>query len=168
MSRLSLSCCAIFVTLCLALSGCNRERARLETRAEGGDIHAMYDLAGYLDVRSEFYNEHGKENLEKAWYWYRNAAERGTTKAMMKMGMRAIAGDDSLFKPKRLEAFSWFERAANGGDFDGQIELYTIYLTGAWEPYGIPPDFEKAKFWEAKVDAQYRSADELRNRAPKP
>ena len=112
----------------------------LEKKAIAGDKGAQ-SLLGDLYA-------HGierDEDLKKAFFWYKKAAEQGHEEAQERLGGRYA---NSLeIPPNRSKALFWYEKAASQGNRKIKRHLGENCLYGA----GVPKDIEKAIFWHTKA-----------------
>ena len=81
------------------------EEKYLYQKAENEDIEGQYNLALLYEN-----SEETEKNLEKAFYWYRNAAENGNIEAQYNLASLYYKGEGT---EKNLEkAFKWYQKAA--------------------------------------------------------
>lgn len=110
---------------------------KLEEAAGQGDADAQYQCAVMYQ-----YGKGTAVNLQKAFYWYEQAAMQGHAKSQECCG-------DILYKkgkgaePDIVKAFSWYKRAA------GQNELFSMLQCGMMydEGEGTEIDKEQALYW---------------------
>jgi len=108
--------------------------------ANRGSIDAQYNLALRYFVKT-YEIPPIDPDMEKAAYWFNEAAERGHIKAQIHIGDCYNLGNGV---PKDLEkANFWYTKAAEQGSSEGQLKLGTNYYYGN----GITQDLEKAKHW---------------------
>ncbi len=81
--------------------------------AENGDIDAQYKL-GYIYETGD----HVQSDIEKAFKWYKKAADHGQPDACFRLGM--MYSDGSLPSNDMKEALLYFKRAAESGHIHGQ------------------------------------------------
>jgi len=98
-------------------------------KAERGDSKAQFELGGL--------NERGisvKQNVEKAFEWYRKAADGGWPQAQFKLGSSYEYGvygqSGTLLKPNAIEAIRWYRKAADQNYVQAEIKLGNIYAYG--------------------------------------
>jgi len=133
--------------LCLLLlsMGClSREIREIADRAESGDSHAMYQWGEYLQTKGL----HSYTAWAESIRWYERAAERGNTRAMVKLGnllLLSIKPDDCR------QGYCWYARAALAGDSEAQLGMYKIYKFGNCAREGFPKDAARAAFWSARL-----------------
>lgn len=92
------------------------------------------------------------KDAEKAFYWYRKAAEQGYAEAQYKLGKywdlkRPAAGES--FDQFKEEALKWYKKAAAQGDAAAQFAIGSHY-------YGFfgGEDYETAVSWYRKAEVQ--------------
>lgn len=94
----------------------------------------------------------GYENIEKdynkAFYWFRKAAEQGEPYAQYNLGCMYSKGQGVAQNDK--EAMVWIEKAANQGIAAAQNLAGTYYEDGI----GVSPNQEKAVYWYRKAAEQ--------------
>lgn len=139
--------------------------------AEAGDKSAQYNLGVMFATDKELPNEYplmedgeiyfqlGSEkptsNLEKAFKWYKMAAEQDHTSAQLNLGVmyNQGMGVEQNFE----EAAKWYQKAADNNNAKAQLNLGILYDLGR----GVKKDLAKAaEYYEkaAKIgmrDAQY-------------
>lgn len=110
--------------------------------AEKGDVLSQYHLGiiyGDEKLGADYHNE--------AFRWYRMAAERCFVAAQLALGdllahdAAGLENTDLMLK----EAASWYAKAANQGDWQGQWKLGTMYEAGR----GVKHDLIEAYKWYA-------------------
>ena len=116
----------------------DRARKRLMTRADAGDLNAMYELAHHALMScagsSDFmcgamYYWWNWGNPSDAEGWWRKAAALGDTKAMILLGhMYAEPWGVPQDIPKAAE---WFKKAADLNSLEAVQALVDLYI-GAW------------------------------------
>ena len=89
------------------------------------------------------------KDLEKAIFWYQQAAEQGNVTAQFFLAGCFRKGGVGV-SPNGEKAFFWFAKAALQGYADAQYCLGTCYADGT----GVPKDPEKAFFWYTKAAEQ--------------
>ncbi len=106
-----------------------------EQAAERGHLEAQYTFAVALR------DGHGVEaNPTAALVWLRIAAQRGHVYAQNQLGCRLCELSDAA---PVLEARSWFERSATGGNGEAMVNLGLYYEEGT----GVPRDLQIAATW---------------------
>ena len=101
------------------------ERIDLVTRANEGDIDAMYEYAELLNKRTsnfltdlDFHKQH--QLRAEAIIWYKKAAEKGHVKAQLHLGhayQHAREGSGTTGVKKDIEkSVYWYGKAAAQGD----------------------------------------------------
>jgi len=83
-----------------------------------------------------------KETPEKAFGWFRKAADQGAPKAQLALGWLYLLGDGTEQNSEEGEA--WLLRAAGRGYGEAQMALADVYLEGQ---YGIGQNDKKAAEW---------------------
>jgi hypothetical protein len=121
----------------------------LEELAEKGDIESQVDLASYYLTGSNG----RKKNPKEAARWYEMAAKNTTTTPDVITAQAALAG--MYFQgegvPKDIKkAFSWFLKAANGGDVPSQRVVATFYMAGT----DIPQNYTESFKWFSKASSK--------------
>lgn len=105
-----------------------------------------------FDDGFSFYQKKDYQNAIATW---ERAAEEGSTKAKLNLGIMYRTGEGVDKNSER--AFHWFERAANEGDLLSQCALAEMYSTGE----GVEENYEKVLYWyeqaakQGHVTAQY-------------
>lgn len=84
-------------------------------------------------------------------------AEAGVAAEQYLLG-RAFDNGACGVKPGKIEAESWYRRAAGQGHMLAQYELGETWFTGD----GVPPDYRKAKDWYLKAAHQGHGPSQLR------
>jgi localization factor PodJL len=110
-----------------------------ELAAEAGDAPAQYRLGNFYE------KGHGvKQDPQVAADWYEKAAAQGNALAMHNLAvlhaMGVLGGE-----PDMAEAIMWFQKAANLGVKDSQVNLGILYTKGM----GVEEDLEEAYKWFA-------------------
>ena len=107
------------------------------------------------DLGYVYYNGQGVEqDYQKAFNWYRKAAEAGDTIAQSNLGYMYYQGQG--VEQDYEKAFIWYQKSAEGGNVTAQSNLGYMYYSGQ----GVERDYEKAViwFWKAAnhgdIDAQ--------------
>ncbi|PKC01413.1 HCP-like protein [Rhizophagus irregularis] len=91
------------------------------------------------------YGEGTEKNLEKAFYWYQEAAKNGDKKAMNNLGRCYYDGEGT---EKNLEkAFYWYQEVAESGDKYAMNNLGICYYNGE----GTKKNLEKSFHWYQKA-----------------
>lgn len=110
-------------------------------RAQKGDSMAML----LLGFRAEEDNRGAKNDIVQAQEWYRRAAAKGNSNAMVRLGYlyqsRAIAGDNAG------KAVSWYQQAAQRKNVAAMKILSLMYENG----YGVARDYARAVTWERRA-----------------
>jgi len=139
--------------------------------AEGGDETAQYNLGVLFSTDKDLPNEYPKmdkgeiyfevsskgstSNKEKAFKWYKMAAEQGHVSAQLNLGVIYNQGIGA--KQNYAEAAKWYGKAAAKGSKKGQLNLGILYDLGR----GVKKDLVKAAEFYKKAakqgmrDAQY-------------
>ena len=97
--------------------------AALKKRAEAGDAAAADQLADAYSM-----GVLGYRDLSEASKWYRKAAENGSVKAQVKIGMLLEGGFGVARDPK--QAMAWYEKAAAHDETDAMMRLANAYMNG--------------------------------------
>jgi len=139
--------------------------------AEGGDESAQYNL-GVLyatdkelpdeypmmengEIYFQVSNKQTPTNAEKAFKWYKMAAEQGHASAQLNLGVMYNQGVG--VKQNYTEAAKWYQKAADSGNAKAQLNLGILYDLGR----GVKKDLVKAADYYEKAakqgmrDAQY-------------
>lgn len=91
----------------------------LKTLASSGDNSAAFLLAtAYKNGKL------GVVNFEKAFYWYKEAAQRGDKDSMLMLGWIYYKGSESISIDSK-KAKHWFSKAANEG-VDEAVEMLEL------------------------------------------
>src|SRR6266480_6980546 len=90
-----------------------------------------------------FYNN--KKDLEKAFYWYKKAADKGHINAQYVLASLYKNGEGTEKNLKK--AFKWYLKAAESGNYDAIEDLATCYHNGE----GTKKNSTKALRWEQKL-----------------
>jgi TPR repeat protein len=81
------------------------------------------------------------QNLDEAEKWFRKAADTGNALAQLNLGL--LYEDEG----RQVEAFQFYQRAADQGQTTAMTKLYCCY----WDGIGIAPDHAKAMQWLTKA-----------------
>jgi TPR repeat protein len=126
-----------FSVLCLTTGGMGQESntptsAKLKAltqRVRQGDPQAQFELGGRY--------EHGtsvKQNIERAFRWYRRAAEGGLPQAQFKLGTSYEYGvygrSGTILEPNAAEAIRWYRKAADQNYVQAEFKLGYIDAHG--------------------------------------
>ncbi|CAM9506155.1 unnamed protein product, partial [Choristocarpus tenellus] len=112
----------------------------LEKASEQGLAKAMFNLGlMYEKRRGVSIDAPERDLLEVTQECYRAAANGGITKAAVNLGVLYLTG--RLSERQEGEAFSWFTKAADGGDLSGLWNVALCYERGV----GVPADQVKAQ-----------------------
>ena len=139
--------------------------SQLEKMARNGDPVAQSTMGDY-------YNSQFNQDYEKAWYWYKKAADQGYAKAQWNIGTlyavidRMLGGDKDLTDPviagivpmvqnlaatqnidiknARDNSLMWFKKSAEQG------YLEAMFVMG--RDYSLNKEYEKALHWLEKAD----------------
>ena len=106
------------------------------------------DTAAFLNYVQELSCETvpvGGTDLEKAFSWYKRAAELGNVGAQVNLGYMYMMGEGT--KQDYKQAFIWTKIAAGLGDVDGQCNLGVLYAEGL----GVEKDEKQAIYWFQKA-----------------
>ena len=109
--------------------------ALVQEGADRGSAEATNELGGRY---------YGNKDYEKAFFYYKQAADLGSAAAMYNT---ALCYENGLGTEKNLAtAFQWYQKSAEAGDYWG------MYATGAWYATGTGTAFnkEQAIFWLEK------------------
>ncbi|WP_127144606.1 tetratricopeptide repeat protein [Pelagibacterium montanilacus] len=107
--------------------------------AEAGDAEAQFWLAesnwgGWWGV---------PQNLELVAHWHTRAAEQNHVPSFVKLGH--MHADGVHFAQSDDAAATWFRRAGEAGDANGQYALGHLYYRGS----GVPHDYGEAlRLWQ--------------------
>ena len=115
-------------------------------RLEAGDTYASWLIGGYyesgkIDTLDE--ESHFPKDKAKALWWKLKSAEDGCGEAQFDLGHMYDWGDgltDNLVEKDYGEAFKWFSRAAENGEFNSLAALGELYYQG----HGVAQDYQKA------------------------
>ncbi|GAL45461.1 MULTISPECIES: tetratricopeptide repeat protein [Citrobacter] len=88
-------------------------------------------------------------NRDKAFYWFNLAAEQNNSDAQFYLGTLYHNGDNET-PPDYGKAISWYEKAANQGQLQAQVNCANIYQFGPEAFRNI----DKATFWLTKAAEQ--------------
>lgn len=83
----------------------------------------------------------GDRSPENAVANYREAAERGATAAMRRLGQLLLAGGEGV-PADPAAAAAWLQKAVNGGDAASMLALGLLYQDGR----GVPADLDRSLF----------------------
>ncbi len=110
-------------------------------KAQNGDVTSQFNL-GII------YKEGitGVVDRDKAFYWFNLAAEQNNRDAEFYLGLLYHEGINET-PPNYSRAISWYEKAADQGQLQAQINCANIYQFGPETFRNI----EKAKFWLIKA-----------------
>ncbi len=152
------------------------------TFAFGGDLQVGYDayqkgdfktaftnlepLAAEADttvqgyVADMYYLGNGVEkDLQKARYWYQQAATKGDAKAQVSLGYMYNYGEG--IAQDYQQAIYWYQQSAQQDNPYAQLYLGDIYYAG----HGVPTDYQQAKYWytqsakQSNYEAQAKLAE---------
>ncbi len=112
-------------------------------RAENGDIAAQVELGErYLNAKGV------KKNNQKAYEWYREAADAGNPEAQYWVGYIFEWLVIDMDEDERLRwAMEWYRESAEAGYSHAQFTLGYCYQTGK----GVKKDLKAAAFWYEKA-----------------
>ena len=138
------------------------EIEHLKKLAEGGSIYAQEEIAfmylkGNVEIAHlNFEKALGLEKFEKAFQWYKMAAEQGVVAAQGSLAVMYYYGQGT--QKNINQAVKWFEKAAKQGDPPAQYKLALMHYEGI----EINQNFEKAFQWgEKAADQGYAPAQSL-------
>jgi TPR repeat protein len=94
----------------------------------------------------------GWQDADRAFRYFRNAADRGHLKAIVKLGECYEDGDGVEQNPS--EALRWYRRSAENGNADGQFCLGRCYFYGI----GVEVDYVQAVHWLSLAAGQGKEA----------
>jgi len=138
--------------------------------AEQGDVSAQYNLGVLYSTDKTLpdetpkmdhgvlyfeVNPRGKSNMQKAFDWYKKAAEQGHESSQLNLGVMYNQGRG--VKRDYVEAAHWYEKAAAQGNAKAQLNLGILYDQGL----GMKKDIMKAAEYYRQAaergirDAQY-------------
>lgn len=138
--------------------------------AEQGDVSAQYNLGVLYSTDQELpdetpkmdrgvlyfeVNPRAKSNMQKAFDWYKKAAEQGHEASQLNLGVMYNQGRG--VKQDYKEAAHWYEKASAQGNAKAQLNLGILYDQGL----GMKKDIIKAAEYYRKAaehgirDAQY-------------
>ena len=86
-----------------------------------------------------------KEDLKKAIYWYKKAAEQGNADAQYRLGDCYYNG--AGVEEDEQQAVYWYRKAAEQGNADAQHSLGLCYFNGE----GVEEDKQQAIYWYIKA-----------------
>ena len=113
--------------------------------ADQGSVNAMYVTALLYAEGKETQTYALKKNEQKAFLYFKKAAEHNHPAAMADLGLmyyQARGASKSL-----PQAVSWFKKSAQAGDTEG-CYLYAFLLARG---EGIKQDFDQAYYWLSKA-----------------
>lgn len=117
-----------------------------EYRGEPDRIYFYYFPGGTARYVDEVYPL--EQSYEKSFYYYSKAAELGSDKAQIFLGVMYHTGWGTQENPK--EAIVWYKKAAEQGNAEAQKILGESYYNG----WGIPQDYQEARKWYEKAAVQ--------------
>ncbi|MDE0151851.1 MAG: bifunctional trypsin-like peptidase domain-containing/SEL1-like repeat protein [Bdellovibrionales bacterium] len=129
---------------CIDFVCIEQEIERLEVKAKQGVSSAQFSLAMVYKAGVGGI----EENLEQAFYWYKQSAKQGHTQAqynLASMYRDGIGVDQDLKK-----AFDLYHQIANQGYIHAQFNLSIMYRAGK----GVEPDVEQAFYWYEQAAEQ--------------
>ena len=89
-----------------------------------------------------YYESKGvQQDYNKAYIWYRKAADKGNAAAMGNMGV--MYGDGLGVQRDYNKAVSWYRKAAEKGNVASMYNLAAMYFDGR----GVQRDYAKAYIW---------------------
>lgn len=91
----------------------------------------------------------GIVDRDKAFYWFNLAAEQNNSDAQFYLGVLYHNGDNET-PPDYAKAINWYEKAANQGQLQAQVNCANIYQFGPEAFRNI----DKATFWLTKAAEQ--------------
>jgi hypothetical protein len=116
-------------SICGSGISCREKMDMLREAAEDGEAEQQFELGSrYL------LGEGVQQSLEKALHWHREAAAQCHAGAQVSLG--CFAQDDE-------EAFSWYQKAADHGDTEGQERLAVCFRIG----HGVERSREMSLKW---------------------
>jgi anti-anti-sigma factor len=125
---------------------------QLKSRAAGGEVAAMIQLGESLENGTA-----GEHDVDEAFRWFREAAERGDADGQFKTGMAYAYGIG--VDPDWNSAMDWYRRAANQGHAEAE------YAVGMIHCYGLAGESNKPKAIEwykrSLADGYQRAGREL-------
>ncbi len=111
----------------------------LEKVARNGHPEAMYRIGiWHAEYYKEVFNESPEVGATKAFSYFRQAAEKGSTNAMYHMGLAYLDGI-GVEKSERL-AVDCFRKAVDKGHIEAMVELGVCYANGT----GIKQNYSRA------------------------
>ena len=119
-----------------------RFEARLLPQAMQGDVNAQFRL-GICYLRFE--------DVERASFWLRKAAEQGCFGAQLCLGILDVSYDDW---EGRVQAARWFPTAMQNDDPEAMRYLGIMYALGS----GVPQDMAQAVGWIRKAAERHDAA----------
>jgi len=110
-------------------------------KANAGDESAQFVLgtAYYLGLNG------AEQDYEKAFYWWKKAAEQGNPDAQISMGFCYYGGKG--IEQSNSKAFYWWKKAAEQGNPEAQVQLGLCYSGGI----GVEKSKSKAIYWLRKA-----------------
>lgn len=117
----------------------NAEVSELKKLAANGNVEAMVELGNTYNFG---YYEAGKKDFKEAVKWWQRAADKGNTKAMLRLAENYEEGKG--VKRNQKEANKLYRMAADQGDEIGQHHMWTMYEFGR---HGEAKDPFKAYMW---------------------
>ncbi len=126
----------------------NPQVQQLFLQALDGDMVAQHNMGGcYMEGVGV------EKNPTEAAYWFRKAAEQGSTSAQDNLGLFYMNGIG--VEKDESEALTWFVLAANSGSADAQNNLGCCYMEGV----GVRIDPQSAiKWWKRAADQDHPAA----------
>lgn len=119
--------------------------AELRTKAEHGDVQAMYDL-GYRYFEGK---DRAAKDMTAAVVWWRKAADKGHRDAQYHAAYAYSTGEGVA--RDEAESMKWMRKAAEQGHPDAQFSLGYDYYEGL---HGLPKDPTLAIPWLTKAADQ--------------
>ena len=121
------------VIVAFVLAGCGPSEAlkRAKTPAEASEASPQY-AAGWAAFQ--------KNDFTTALRQWLPLARQGVAKAQVSVGQ---IYDFSLTPPEYEKAVSWYRKASEQGDPQGQANLGIMYMAG----FGVPQDYQLAHMW---------------------
>ena len=130
--------------------GVERDRARsfelIKKSADQGNLDAMERYVAGFAFMPGADDAEVDAVIEQGLKLYTQEADKGNTKAMVKLGGMHEMGFG--FEESQDEAIAWYKKAAELGDISAQLKLGQLFMAG------VGGNKEDAKIWFEKAAAQ--------------
>lgn len=141
--------------------------------AAAGNANAAYEIGELFNTGYQLPSTHDGANIRsnfvpadraEAFYWYKMAADRGYTRAMSKVAVFYVLGDEKMkgsgVTKNTAEAVRWTIKAADKGDTVAQGSLAQAYGQGGV----VQKDPKQSDVWLAKAVARKAAFEPKCNR----